>query len=125
MSYCNQCVETKPILECVTMLLIGMVAPSENYQIYIENNNTGYLTQQDVPVDGSGILLCDLASLPEGFLNENSTYTLWSTVQGVGLNDYAPITINSEVYECFTLYFKKAFVNDEVANVLLINIEIA
>jgi hypothetical protein len=113
MGYCNQCSQAKPILTCTETLIIGEVVASEDYFVYIENNNTGFIVQQAVSVGVDGVLEVDLTLFQEGFISENFTYTIWAVKDGDGLNQYAPITVEELEYECFLLTFNNAY-NDNI-----------
>lgn len=87
-------------------LTLGLLAPSTDYTIYIEDLNNKAVKAIDVTSNVGGIITINMSNHP-GFFHANTTYQLWVTLKDAGLTDVEDITQDGEVYTCLILEFQR------------------
>lgn len=106
MSVCNPCIKTKVLPNCLTQLVVGIVAlVSQTVKVYIQDLATGGLTILDGTTDNTGLLTVEFPE-PNIFF-DNHPYELWVTDIGAGVADFAPITINGTTSDVVCLRFQQ------------------
>ena len=108
---CTNCIEAKPIPVCSGTLLIGTVAHAQVY-VFVQNIATGYIVKHDVTKSiYDSTISIPLSDPYSDFYSPNFYFKLWAANDEAG-NDIIPITINTVLYQCFTIIFKPVYTND-------------
>ena len=89
-----------------TYLTIGTLNNSTDYTVYIYNESQDKLISFNQTSTNTGELTIDIQSRA-GFFNQVSVYYLWVTAEGADLNAREDITIGTETYTMFRLYFER------------------
>lgn len=103
---CTQCQDTQPVPECVSSIVIGVIALlSTPVHVFVKNNTTNYVHIQEATSAADGTITLD-STLPDiSFYNKNHLYEIWVT--GIADLIKLPITINSIDYDCLLIQFEK------------------
>ncbi len=102
---CITCTKTKPVLVCVTNLIIGTLANSTDYYVYFKNASSGKITRVSATSSNVGVLtaVIDFDPIP-------TTYEVWVTLSSaVDIEEKETITIEDTEHTCLYVQFQRVY----------------
>lgn len=95
-------------------LIIGTVALTTDYTVYVYEEHTNKTYAENYTSDGAGLLTLSL--LDYGLIwNPHGIYYIWATLESANMVDKEDITIDAVEYTCFIATFERTFVNGLVS----------
>lgn len=108
---CIGCSKTKPVLNCINDLLIGVLEAETEYIIYFKNSSNGKIHSVAGTSDKDGILLITLNFTP----NASVTYEVWAVYSDFeNIEDKQTILIDGIEVECLYVTFQRVYGTDNV-----------
>lgn len=108
---CIGCSKTKPVLNCINDLLIGVLEAETEYIIYFRNSSNGKIHSVSGITDKDGVLLVTLNFTP----NASVTYEVWVTPNSeTNIEDKQTILIDGIEVECLYVTFQRVYGTDNV-----------
>lgn len=108
---CIDCTKTKPVLVCVTNLIIGTLANSTAYYIYFKNSSNGKITRVSATSSVAGLLTAVIDFDPLA-----TTYEVWVTLaSAVDIEEKETITIEDTEHTCLYIQFQRVYGNTNLS----------
>lgn len=103
---CIGCSSTKPVLNCVTNLIIGYLENTTNYYVYFKNSSSGKINRTSATTNGSGLLSVGLDFTPL----TKSQYEVWVTLAtSEDIEDKQAINIDGIEATCLYVQFQRVY----------------
>lgn len=103
---CITCTKTKPVLNCVTNLIVGTLANSTAYLVYFKNSSNGKLNRVAATSSVAGLLTIALDFEP----NAEATYEVWVTLAAsADIDEREAINIEDTEHTCLYVQFKRVY----------------
>ena len=86
-------------------LILGAVEPDMDYTLYIIDNSSEVFKALPFTSDSEGDITLNMNDYPV-FFHPGTTYTLWVTLIGAGVNDSEDITFSAyDIFTCVIIEF--------------------